>query len=174
MVAWVCSIHSAVCTSFAWHFIGGSLGLHHSLCGLYKLCGNFCFLTFIASKRSRLCSLIRNTLKKKAGYQNSVIASFLSGNTRRGEPQRLEDFDPERPKGYRGETQRKSRSKKVKHVIFKCVNRKRYFCNVWKLKMIFYGLFTFWYVYSYNMFNCELKISIQQIKTNFVPEELIL
>ena len=153
----MCSIHSAVCNT------------------LYKFCANFCFLTFMASKSSRLCSLIRNTLKK-AGYQNPVIASFLSGNTRRGKPQRLEDFDPERPQGegYRGETQRKNRNKKVKHVIFKCVNRKRYFCNVWTLKMIFYGLFTFWYVYSYNMFNCELKISIQQIKTNVVPEELIL
>ena len=37
----MCSIHSAVCTSFAWHFIGGSLGVQHSLCGLYKLCMAF-------------------------------------------------------------------------------------------------------------------------------------
>ena len=153
----MCSIHSAVCNT------------------LYKFCGNFCFLTFMASKRSRLCSLIRNTLKKQA-TETLSLPLFCRVTQEGGSPSGSRTSTRKGPKGegYRGETQRKSRNKKVKHVIFKCVNRKRYFCNVWKLKMIFYGLFTFWYVYSYNMFNCELKISIQQIKTNVVPEELIL
>ena len=35
---WVWSLRSAVCTSFAKHFIGGSLGVKLSLFGLYKLC----------------------------------------------------------------------------------------------------------------------------------------
>ena len=38
---WVCSSQSAVCTSFARHFIGGSLGVQQSVCGLYKLCKAF-------------------------------------------------------------------------------------------------------------------------------------
>ena len=38
---WVWSLRSAVCTSFARHFIGGSLGVKFSLFGLYKLCRAF-------------------------------------------------------------------------------------------------------------------------------------
>ena len=37
----MCSSQSAVCTSFARHFIGGTVGVQQSVCGLYKLCKAF-------------------------------------------------------------------------------------------------------------------------------------
>ena len=37
----MCSIQPAVCTSFARQFIGGSVGVQHSLCDLCKLCKAF-------------------------------------------------------------------------------------------------------------------------------------
>ena len=180
----MCSLRSAVCTSFAWHFIGGSLGVQPSLCGLYKLCmafyrWQFGFATFTLRSAQALrqfllsyfhCSekVLPLQLNKKYFLNKKTLSLplFCRVTQEGGSPSGSRTSTRKGPKGegYRGETQRKSRNKKVK----------RYFCNVWKLKMIFYGLFTFWYVYSYNMFNCELKISIQQIKTNFVPEELKL
>ena len=33
----MCSSQSAVCASFARHFIGGSVGVQHSVCGLYSI-----------------------------------------------------------------------------------------------------------------------------------------
>ena len=136
----MCSLHSAVCTSFAWHFIGGSLGLQHSLCGLHKLCmafyrwqfGSATFtLRFAQALRQFLLSYFHCRekvsplqLNKKYILNKKTLSLplFCRVTQEGGSPSGSRTSTRKGPKGegYRGETQRKSRNKKVK----------RYFCNV--------------------------------------------
>ena len=153
----MCSLHSAVCTSFACHFIGGSLGVQHSLCGLHKLCMSFyrwqfglcglhklCMafyrwqfgsatftLRFAEALRQFLLSYFHCSEKvsplqlNKKYFLNKKTLSlplFCRVTQEGGSPSGSRTSTRKGPKGegYRGETQRKSRNKKVK----------RYFCNV--------------------------------------------